>query len=184
MKEVSKYLQMLKEHDYSTYLHSKRVERLSILIGEKLALSEKEINELSITALLHDIGKLKIPTEVLSKEKPLTEKERLIIKCHPINGAEMARGHFSSNIIDGIESHHEFFNGKGYPYNIKGDDIPVYSRIIAVADALDAMTNVRPYRKKPLSADEALSEIEVYANYQFDPYIVKKLVKQMYIKNL
>ena len=88
------------------------------------------------------------------------------------------RQHIDKDILEGIISHHERWNGKGYPYGLKGEEIPLYGRIIAIADALDAMLNPRPYRQRPLPIDEALVEVTVYAGVQFDSYIIKYLLSQ------
>lgn len=178
MDDVNKYLQILKLHDYSTYLHSRRVASLSILIGEGVGLLEKEVNELLITALLHDIGKIKVPEVILNKDSLLNEDERKIIKNHPIFGVETIGDYFPQDVLNGVKSHHEFYNGNGYPDKLKGEEIPIYSRIIAIADAFDAMTNSRPYRNKPLSFDEAWGEIKIHTGTQFDPYIIKKLLNR------
>lgn len=167
-------LKTLRQHNYDTFLHSKRVASVSILIGEKVELTEAEINDLMTTALLHDIGKIKIPTETLNKDTPLSKEEIALIKNHPLYGVDLTQG-YSEKILNSIKYHHEFFNGNGYPYKLKGESIPVFSRIIAIADALDAMTKPRPYRKTPLSHDEAWGEIEIHSGSQFDPYIVRKI---------
>lgn len=180
MNKINKYLQLLKQHDYETYLHSRRVCSLATLIGETLGLLEKEINELFITALLHDIGKLKIPINILKKTSRLNERDWIVIKQHPVDGAEAASNLYSLEVENGIKSHHEYYNGNGYPNKLKGEAIPIYSRIIAIADAYDAMTSIRPYRNKPLSHHEALSEIEIHSGSQFDPYIVKNLLKPQF----
>lgn len=146
-----------------------------MLIGKKVGLLEKEINELLITALLHDIGKIRVPINILNKIGGLNEQEWIVIKQHPTNGAESLGNIYSPEIKNGIKSHHEFYNGNGYPQGLKGESIPVFARIIAVADAFDAMTNSRPYRSRPLPWDEAWSEIKLHAGNQFDPHIVGKL---------
>lgn len=179
LNELKNYLTMLKVHDYDTYLHSRRVASLAILLGEKVGLVEKEIDQLMVAALLHDIGKVNIPKRILKKPGILNANERMEILNHPNYGVQIIKGSdcFSKEIINGIESHHEYFNGNGYSNGLKGEDIPIFARIIAVADAFDAMTNFRPYRSKPLSYSEALSEIQIHSGSQFDPYLVKNIKK-------
>lgn len=140
-------------------------------------LSERELEELKTVALLHDIGKTMVPRELLNKTTTLSKEEIVLLKNHSIYGANIMKGNCPRSIYDGIKSHHEFFSGNGYPDKLKGEDIPIYSRIIAIADAFDAMTNSRPYRKNPLQFDEAWGEIEIHSERQFDPYIVKRLAK-------
>lgn len=177
MHEIGKYLQLLKQHDYKTFLHSRRVASLSILIGKKVKLTEKENEELMITALLHDIGKTLVPERILNKTTTLNRYEILLLKKHSIYGADLISENYSKNIINGVKYHHEFYNGNGYPDKLKGESIPLNARIIAIADAYDAMTNSRPYRKKALRPDEAWGEIQIHSGTQFDPYIVKKIIK-------
>ena len=153
--------------------HSERVARYSKKIAEKLGLSERECKQIYYVATLHDIGKCCVPDEILKKPSKLTDEEFDIIKTHTLKGAEMVMN-FSSipNIHDGILYHHERYDGKGYPSGKKGKDIPLVGRIIAVADAYDAMNSSRVYRDR-LSEDEIISELERNSGTQFDPDIVE-----------
>lgn len=181
---ISPYLQhlkLLRRHDYDTYLHSCRVGFLAESIGKKIELDKTEINQLIITALLHDIGKAKISLEILHKTSTLTDKEWSEITHHPKYGVDIISKNivaFPQEIIEGIYSHHEHYGGKGYPLRKKGENIPVFSRVIAIADSIDAMTNLRPYRNSPLSLDEALSEIQVHSGSYFDPFIVNRILQR------
>lgn len=182
---VNRYLlEILKEHDCATFAHSRRVANISLYLGRLIKLSEIEVNQLVITALLHDIGKIELPHDLLCKTGRLDTTEWEEIKKHCEYGAIVianSRRTISREIIESVFYHHEFFNGNGYK-GIKGESIPIYARVIAIADAFDAMTNPRPYRSTPLSYDEALSEIQIHSGTQFDPYIVDKIFMQENLK--
>lgn len=175
-------LELIKKFDFDTYLHSLKVAELATLIGKAIALTNAEINELSIAALFHDIGKTKIAPEILHRKNSLSNEEWQEIHNHPLYGAEILekfvkKGQLSIEIVEGVLYHHEQYNGKGYPIGKKGEDIPINARIITIADALDAMTRPRPYRPISLNIDEAISELQIHAGSQFDPYLVKNVVK-------
>jgi len=141
-------------------------------------LSVEDVRKLGQAAMLHDIGKMFIPVRVLDKRGDLSPTEIEIIKRHPKYGADLISQEIDSpEIIYGVLHHHERWNGRGYPGRLKGEAIPFFSRIIAVADAFDAMTNPRPYRVHNLRPSEALSEIEIHAGTQFDPEICRVICK-------
>jgi diguanylate cyclase (GGDEF)-like protein len=168
---------VLEERDYETEEHSKRMEDLSLLLGKKVNLKDNELNELRLLAVLHDIGKISIPESIILKPGKLTLKEWEIIKKHPEIGYRVARS--SPDLIQiakGILYHHERWDGKGYPEGLKGNKIPLISRIVAIVDAYDAMTNDRPYRKV-MSKKKALGEIERESGTQFDPSLAKIFTK-------
>jgi len=166
----------MKKHDYATYVHSLRVACISTSIGQGLTLAPAGLKSLYYSALLHDLGKVDIPKSLLNRVEKLTLKEWEIIHQHPVTGAGILQTeNIPEDIIAGIRTHHERWNGKGYPYGLAGENIPLAGRIIAVADALDAMTSARPYRIRPLSFDEAVGEIQSLSGQQFDPYIVNSL---------
>lgn len=167
----------LEERDYETEEHSKRMEDLSLLLGKKVNLKDNELNELRLLAVLHDIGKISIPDSIIFKPGKLTSKEWEIIKKHPEIGYRVARS--SPDLIQiakGILYHHERWDGKGYPEGLKGNKIPLISRIVAIVDAYDAMTNDRPYRKA-MPKKKALEEIERESGAQFDPSLAKIFTK-------
>ncbi len=132
--------------DRLTHNHSKQVHDYAVAIAEGLGMDPLEINRLGTCALLHDIGKIGISDEILNKKEALTDKEWEIIKSHPVLGAAIV-SHSSqlSPCVQGILHHHEKYNGEGYPDGLKGEEIPLESRILAIADSFAAMTSVRTY---------------------------------------
>jgi len=156
--------------------HSERVAETSVALAQELNLSDKDIENIEYTALLHDIGKIGIADSILGKESSLTSQEFDKIKEHTVMGAKIIEPvDFLKNSYKAIYHHHEKYNGKGYPDGLKEKDIPLLARIIAVADAYDAMGSDRPYRKK-LNKDKILNELKDQAGKQFDPEIVKALL--------
>lgn len=156
--------------------HSERVSETSVALAQELNLSGRDIENIEYTALLHDIGKIGIADSILGKKDSLTSQEFDKIKEHTIMGANIIEPvDFLKNSYKAIYHHHEKYNGKGYPDGIKSEDIPILARIIAVADAYDAMGSDRPYRKK-LNKDKILKELKDQSGKQFDPKVVKALI--------
>ncbi len=169
----------IEKRDPYTGGHTKRVMEYSILIANQMGLDKDFIEKLKLSAILHDVGKIGVPDRVLLKQDKLDDEEYKIIKGHPKVGADILRKVKKlKEIIAGVELHHERFDGKGYPYGLKGKEIPLSARIIAVADTYDAMTTTRPYRKG-LSKDAAIEEIVKNKGKQFDPEIVDAFVEAM-----
>ncbi len=167
----------IEKRDPYTGGHTKRVMDYSIAIGKEMGLDKGEMERLKLTAILHDIGKIGIRDIVLLKEGKLTDEEYAIIKAHTIYGAEILQHVKKLDVIlPGVKYHHEKFDGTGYPEKLKGKEIPLIARIIAVADTFDAMTTDRPYRKG-LSFETALSELKSEAGKQFDPIVVASFIK-------
>jgi diguanylate cyclase (GGDEF)-like protein len=159
--------------DHYTYGHSRKVSDYSVAIAEALDLPQDRIATIRAASLLHDIGKVGIPDSILSKEGPLTDEEWEPVKIHPKLGVEILRHIIDLvNCLPAILHHHEHYDGKGYPSGLKGDSIPLEGRILAIADAYDAMTSPRPYREQ-LSSQSALEELRRCAGSQFDPELVE-----------
>ncbi len=163
--------------DENTSQHSQRVSEYSVLIARELGFSEKECENIKQVALLHDIGKIGIPDRVLNKPAKLTDEEYALMKSHVTRGAEILKDFtLIDHVIEGALYHHEKYDGTGYPQGLSGEDIPLYGRIIGVADAFDAMTANRVYRKK-LSFDYVVNELKRCSGTQFDPEIVEIMLK-------
>ncbi|EQC47355.1 HD-GYP domain-containing protein [Bacteriovorax sp. Seq25_V] len=165
--------------DSYTYGHSMRVAFLSLTLGKEIGLNEEELYDLELSALFHDIGKIGVPDSVLLKPARLTEDEFLQMKSHPEKSAEILRGfsHFEK-VAKYAKHHHERWDGRGYPEGLKGEDIPLFSRIILIADTFDAMTSSRPYRKG-LDYEVAFAELEEFSGSQFDPELAKAFITAM-----
>ena len=163
--------------DVRTSQHSLRVSIYSEKIGHKLGLSEQECKNLESAARLHDIGKIGIPDVILNKPSRLTDEEYAVMKSHVMRGANILKGFtLIDHVVEGAMYHHERYDGKGYPKGLKGEEIPLYGRIIGVADAFDAMTANRVYRKQ-MDFGYVLNEMRNGRGTQFDPQIVDILLK-------
>lgn len=174
----------IEARDKYTNGHSTRVAEYAQIISEGLGLSKEEINLIYQAARLHDIGKIGIDNAALNKPERLTEKEHNMFKDHISIGKQIIQPiNFLSQAIPLIYYHHEFYNGEGYPDGKRGEDIPLGARILQVADAFDAMTSNRPYRKA-LSYDVAISELRKFSGTQFDPDIISVFVKEMGKRNV
>ena len=163
--------------DHYTYGHSRKVSEYATAISQVLDLSEDRIATIRAAALLHDIGKVGIPDSILNKAGTLTEEEWEQVKAHPQVGVEILRHVINLvNCLPAILHHHERYNGDGYPYGLKGDGIPLEARILAIADAYDAITSSRPYRER-LSPRQAINELKRCVGTQFDPELVDTFCK-------
>jgi len=159
------------------YGHSQYFPDLVCAIGEQMHLNEKQIESLKYASLLHDAGKIDIPEEILSKTGKLTPKEYKIIRRHPMKGVKILRSlQILKPAIPIIMHHHEKYNGTGYPSRLKKRQIPIGARIMAVADAFEAMIYGRPYRER-MKLDSAISEIKKKSDTQFDPKVVEAFLK-------
>jgi HD-GYP domain-containing protein (c-di-GMP phosphodiesterase class II) len=165
------------KRDPFTSKHSQRVRSISVDIGRQMRVSAGELEALEWGGLLHDVGKIGVPDSILLKQGKLTREERIRMNAHPVLGAEIIGpvDHLAPE-LPVIRHHHEWYNGSGYPDRLMGDEIPRLARILHVADAFEAMTADRPYRKA-LSVDQALAELRKFAGVQFDPEIVDAFVK-------
>ncbi len=171
MESIETLRYTVEAKDSYTRGHSDRVSNYSVLIGQKLGLSETDINNLRIGGLFHDIGKIGVPDSILLKDSRLSDDEYSEIKNHPTIGAHiLSNATIFSDILPIVKHHHERFDGNGYPGKLKGEEIPYLARITTVADAFDAMTSRRTYRDS-LPLDIVKSEIEKNKGTQFDPQI-------------
>jgi len=176
---IQSLLKTLKFKDPYTFAHSTRVAHYSLLIAKELGLKKEQLQNIELAALFHDIGKIGIPDAILNKPFGLDEEEFTLMKKHPEFSYEIIKD------IPGIEEvkmgvlhHHERFDGRGYPANLKSDDIPIISRIITVADSYDAMTSTRSYRKG-LPKSVAMEELFKFSGKQFDADLVKAFMRGM-----
>ena len=154
------------------------------MLGEELRLPERVVDEIELVSTLHDIGKISLNENILNKPEQLNEEEWREVRKHPEVGFRIANAspelrHLSEYIL----CHHERWDGKGYPQGLSGEDIPLISRIIAITDAFDAMTQDRPYRSA-LPEDEAAAEIKNNAGSQFDPNLAELFINNVLSKNL
>ena len=163
--------------DENTSQHSQRVSEYSVMIAKELGFDDEECENLRKAALLHDIGKIGIPDSILNKPAKLTDEEYAVMKTHVTRGGEILKDFtIVKNVVDGALYHHERYDGSGYASGLKGEEIPIYGRIIGVADAFDAMTANRVYRKK-LDMDYVIGELERCKGKQFDPVIADIMLK-------
>ena len=158
--------------------HSRGVAALADMVTRRLGLGEEDRRTVHYAALLHDIGKLKLDTGLLSADRPLTEEERRLVQQHPVLGVEMLRPIMLwKDMLPIIHGHHERWDGKGYPAGLAGEDIPLGARVVAVAEVFDAMTRDTPYGPKR-TPTEAIAELEAFAGTQFDPRVVRLFVAE------
>jgi two-component system, response regulator RpfG len=159
--------------DYDTAMHLQRMALYSKVIAEAAGFSEDDANMIELSSPLHDLGKIGIPDHILLKEGALNADERKVMREHPIIGYEILQNSPSKYLQMGGEialAHHERYDGSGYPYQLKGDQIPLSARIVAIADVLDALTSKRPY-KEAWSMDKAFEYIEAESGKHFDPHL-------------
>lgn len=158
--------------------HSIRVTRYAVELANAIGLPESEVEKVNLSGLLHDLGKIGIPDAILDKPGKLTDEEWKVMKQHPIIGYEMLKDiwQFRGSVLDGVLYHHERVDGKGYPFGLKGEEIPLIGRLLAVADGFDAMTSDRPYRAG-MPKEKALEVLLECAGTQWDKELVKAFVE-------
>jgi HD-GYP domain-containing protein (c-di-GMP phosphodiesterase class II) len=171
---VHRFVADLEAKDPITRDHVIRTAALAIRLGEELRLHPVDLRRLGLAAMLHDVGKLEIPDDILNKPSPLTDQEFDVMKQHPVIGARLVAATIPE-VGPGIRGHHERFDGRGYPDGLVGDDIPFDARLVAVCDAFDAIANTRQYRDG-LGRDEAIRILSEHAGTQWDEQLVTTLV--------
>ncbi|MFD1936213.1 MULTISPECIES: HD-GYP domain-containing protein [Nonomuraea] len=176
---IAALCQAVETKDYYTRGHCTRVSLASTMIAQEIGMGVERLRAIRYAGMLHDVGKLGVPTKVLQKDGPLTEEEFAAIQLHPMRGLEIVRGiDFLDEAFAGIMHHHERHDGRGYPMGLAGDEIPEFARVIAVADAFDSMTSDRSYRgARPVEV--AVAELRKGAGTQFDPVMVAAFVKAL-----
>ena len=176
---LSSLIRALQECDSDTEHHVRRTQRMGAELGKRIELTDIQQSNLSLLCLLHDIGKIGIPLEILNKPGKLSEEEWSILRSHARKGYDIARSNNElRDIAEEILHHHERWDGRGYPDGLSRESIPILSRVIAVVDAYDAMTNNRSYRAA-MPPSKALEELRRCAGTQFDPYIVAEFLQMM-----
>jgi HD-GYP domain-containing protein (c-di-GMP phosphodiesterase class II) len=161
--------------DPYTFGHSLRVAEMTLRMGEKLGIPRRRVEEMHLAAHLHDVGKIGIPDQVLCKPGRLSEDEFALIQRHPVIGEDICQGvRLFQNFLPLIRHHHERWDGRGYPDGLFGEEIPLGARVMAIADAMDAMLSDRPYRPA-MTLDDARAEVAEHAGDQFDPDMVERL---------
>lgn len=171
--------------DKFTSNHSRRVMTMSVDIGRVRKVSAVDLDSLEWGGLLHDVGKIGVPDAVLLKPGALTKEERAVMNAHPVMGANIIGPVTKlAPVVPLIRHHHEWFNGSGYPDRLVGMEIPELARILAVADAYEAMTAARPYRMTPLTHTEALAELRRFAGIQFDPQMVEAFARTHWVRDV
>jgi HD superfamily phosphohydrolase YqeK len=172
--------QAVETKDFYTRGHSERVSRGAAMIARQIGMRADRAEAIKYAGMLHDVGKLGVPTKVLQKTGPLTEEEFAAIQLHPMRGLEIVREiGFLNEALAGIMHHHEKIDGTGYPMGFAGDEIPEFARIIAVADAFDSMTSTRSYRAARRMS-EAIDELRKGAGTQFDPALVEAFIAALH----
>ena len=176
-KTIKLIASALDAKDPYTHGHSLRVTMYSLILAKSLNLDDTTLEEIETAGLLHDIGKIGIPQKILCKPDKLTDEEYELMKSHPARAEKMLMGIKKLTVVSNwLRCHHERWDGKGYPYGLKGEEIPISGRIIALADTYDAMTSTRSYRKA-LDHEVAIEEIKRCAGTQFDPVLADLFVK-------
>lgn len=173
---IDALLKELSNNYYETEAHVQKMQEIAFKMAKSLKLSEEKMSRLALAVKIHDIGKLNIPLDLLTRAAPLNQEEWEIIMRHPEVGYRMARSvEAYSHVAEEVLFHHENWDGSGYPHGLKGEAIPILARIIALADAFEVMTGGRPYRQA-LSLTEAYEELKICSGKQFDPELVNLLI--------
>ncbi|MGH3390261.1 MAG: HD-GYP domain-containing protein, partial [Actinomadura sp.] len=176
---IATLCQAVETKDYYTRGHSERVSRGSVMIAQEIGMRPERVEAIRYAGMLHDVGKLGVPTKVLQKSGPLSEEEFAAIQLHPMRGLEIVREiGFLDEALAGIMHHHEKMDGRGYPMGLAGDEIPEFARVISVVDAFDSMTSTRSYRGAR-SVEDAVAELRRCAGSHFDPDMVDAFLRAL-----
>lgn len=176
-KEMDLILLLFEGHDLYSSKHSQKTSLLAEKLGKELSISNQNLSLLKTGALLHDIGKLMLPHDVLNKPAKLDTVEKEIVKEHTEIGANLLKdAEYDKKIIEIVKYHHEWWNGTGYPAGLKEDEIPLMAQIVAIASSYDVMTSPKIYTSLK-SREEALEELNEYKGIQFSPKLVEKFIK-------
>ena len=174
---IKTLVKMLEARDVITQDHSVRTEQLIVKLGKLMGMDRREIADLKLLAMFHDIGKVGVPDEILFKKGHLNQDEMSVMRRHAEVGHHIALSSPElAHIADWILMHHEWWDGNGYPLGVSGENIPLECRMLAVVDAYDAMIKDRPYRSA-MTHEEAVNELKRCAGTQFDPYVVEKFLQ-------
>ncbi len=180
-RDIIKFIKWIEEKDPLTCSHCSKSAEYAVFLGKAISLSADDLAVLSIAAPLHDLGKIKVPHEILNKPSSLTKEEYAIIKYHPLWGAEMILNNGNCNhdwqrVAEIVLNHHERFDGYGYPLGLSNKKIPFLAQIISIADAYDAMTSNRPYRAA-MKQEQALGVLQEERGKQFHPELVDEFIR-------
>jgi len=178
LSAIETLINTLEAGDQYTAGHSQKVTRITLAIGQQLGLSSEELEELRWAALLHDVGKIAVDPGILNKPGELTSNEYRHIMTHAVVGPGLIKPFVSDSVVAMVSHHHDHYDGGGLDQSVAGEDIPRGARVLAVADAFQAMISDRPYRRA-LSREDALSEIMSCSGSQFDPVVADMLLKIM-----
>lgn len=178
MSIVQMFCRVIGDRDSYTAKHSKNVARLMADFAQYSDLSIEDVSMAYVVGIVHDVGKVSVPDHILNKPGRLTEEEFAVIKQHPDIGANILEEVIGlEQVAEIVRHHHERYDGQGYVQGLRGESIPLFSRMLALCDTFDAMTTARCYREKPLSTNEALTEIARCAGTQFDPEICQSFIE-------
>ncbi|MFH1622719.1 MAG: HD domain-containing phosphohydrolase [Candidatus Omnitrophota bacterium] len=178
MRTIKALAQAIDARDHYTHSHSENVTRYAQMIAHEFKVDTQKIGEILDACQLHDLGKIGVHDYILVKPGKLTSDEFEEVKLHALKGAQILEPlTFLEGVIDIVKQHHERYDGTGYPYGLKGEQIDIGARIMSVADTYDAMTSARPYRTTPLSKEDAIDEIAKASGTQFDPKVVDVFLK-------
>lgn len=173
LRSITALAAAVETKDSGTLGHAQRVADLTKAMARRMGMSGNDLDRIEYAALLRDIGKANIPQAILNKTGPLTDEEWTIVKDHAAQGAEMVGNvPFLADCADLIRHHHECWDGSGYPDGLKGEEIPLESRILALASDYDAMISTRPYHPAPLTVEQAIKEIRAGSGTRYDPAVV------------